>query len=140
MTKLPFISLLHYKHPNRHHGLKKTDFFLKPNSIIYSPEMAYLLGLIWSDGYIQFERKNGKLKGGTISIGLQESDMYDLKNVFVKTGKWASYFRFKQKTNPTWKNNITKYIGTLQLADYLFKLGYSKNREQFPMILTTRKL
>lgn len=54
---------------------------------------AYLLGLLWADGYIN-TKSTAKGNKFRISLELVESDFIDIENTVLKTGKWCIYKRF----------------------------------------------
>lgn len=53
------------------------DFFTKVNT----PEIAYLLGIIWADGYVD-------KKSFRIVLSIVESDANTIEALIMKTGKW----------------------------------------------------
>jgi hypothetical protein len=84
---------------------------------IKSPEAAYLLGLIWADGYIH---KKGRVS--FIRVAMVSKDLDLLSDIFLKTGEWnikkvksrQKYYR--PQTIITTNNRL--------LVDFLIKNGY----------------
>lgn len=66
----------------------KKPIALKNFQNVQTKEMAYILGFLWSDGYL-------KIKGNsyTIAIELILSDIKSIKKHFLKIGKWKFYTR-----------------------------------------------
>jgi hypothetical protein len=83
---------------------------------------AYLLGLIWSDGYLS-------LKSNTVHIECVESDMVFFKEIFEKLGKW-SYYKRKREYKPSVNAYITdKWFYKLLIEnDFLNKSIESPNK------------
>jgi len=49
---------------------------------IHSPEIAYLLGMIWADGYVD-------KKSFRIMLSISENDANQIESVVSRTGKWS---------------------------------------------------
>lgn len=56
-------------------------FNLEPFFNIELPEVAYVLGLIWADGYVSVE-------ANIVTVRMIASDINEIKEIFHKTGKW----------------------------------------------------
>ena len=56
-------------------------------SNVQTPEVAYILGLLWADGYIQ--------KPYTTNIECVSDDMVIFKPIFDSIGKWSDYTRVR---------------------------------------------
>lgn len=56
---------------------------------IVLPEVAYLLGLLWSDGHLS-------KKDNSVSIEALQEDLDTVKEVFTKTGDWCRYERTRR--------------------------------------------
>lgn len=72
---------------------------------INTKEVAYILGLIWSDGTLAKKEKN---KGSNaISVSMVKNDVANIKDTFFKTGEWScwdikqKHFGFKCQTRTT---------------------------------------
>ncbi len=90
---------------------------------ITKPEVAYILGLLWSDGHIS---KNGY----SIEVYCKyeeniNSDYNTIKNIILKTGKWNIYIRdrYDLRTNKTY-HNATFQTTNKYLWDFLFEMDY----------------
>jgi transcriptional/translational regulatory protein YebC/TACO1 len=57
-------------------------------------EIAYILGILWTDGYFSIEQKS-------IGITILKEDMDDLEPLFQNNGKWYSYLRKRENRNDT---------------------------------------
>jgi hypothetical protein len=75
-----------------------SDYKVNPDQFatITSPDVAYLLGLLWADGHLQ--QFGGS---GCIRLNNQTRDMRDIRPVLNRTGKWGFYEMDKRQ--PTWK-------------------------------------
>ncbi len=60
---------------------------------VVSPEVAYLLGFLWADGYILQTKKISYV----VALKIVEKDANDLKNLFDMTGKWNFCLPRKEK-------------------------------------------
>ena len=91
---------------------------------------AYILGLLWSDGYIH-------KKHPTIVFSTTVPDAEYFEDVFLCSGLWAIY-RFKDLKHPTWKERSTIYTSNRILHDFLRLNGYtSKSSIGATSILST---
>lgn len=79
---------------------------------IETPEIAYVLGLLWADGYIT---KYGP------QINILEKDMDFLLNIFLKIGDWCIY-----SFQPSGKRQRQKLLRTSNkiIADFLIENDY----------------
>lgn len=87
---------------------------------IDSPNIAYLLGFIWGDGYLHYHTKNAL---PTIRIEIAKEDSTNLLKLLDKESiTYKTYWR-KRKTN--WRKTVTIYIPHLGLRsiceDFNFK-------------------
>lgn len=82
-----------------------------------SPEIAYLLGLFWGDGYLF----NNKTKG--IVIESLTEDLINLEYIFNMTGKWSKSKRTRK--NRTKECTILR-TNNLNLYNYLCEYNYNK--------------
>ena len=60
------------------------EYFLNPKT----KEAAYILGLIWADGYV---RNEGVGLNNSINIAMCSEDLDTLLPIFDKSGKWGKY-------------------------------------------------
>lgn len=63
---------------------------------VNTSEVAYILGLMWGDGYID-RRKRGNSHTNTATIALVEDDFRGLIPIFNKIGKWRYYQSLPKK-------------------------------------------
>ncbi len=86
--------------------------FLKINS----PEIAYILGFIWADGYV---RKNKN--ANTIKIDINTKDFNDLKYIFDTTGNWR-YYHYTRKEG---YKSTTITTNNRPIVDFLINNDYN---------------
>lgn len=82
---------------------------------IRTPEAAYILGLLWADGYVTPNRNQ-------ISLATTVPDSEHFIKIFEKTGNWIVY-----KGKPTkigWKIPCIIYTSNFYLANFLKENGY----------------
>ena len=68
-------------------------------------EVAYMLGLLWADGYIE----KGKYKYA-INIECLSEDMIHFSKNLDKTGNWKYYYRTRKNRHPITKAHISNKI------------------------------
>ncbi len=97
---------------NRSHIVNRELFFN-----INTPEVAYILGILWADGSL----RNGKGGGNDIRLVLKAEDMDNIINIFNKTGSWG-YKKWVHNQN---KNLVSKlFCCDKPLYDHLSSLDY----------------
>lgn len=84
---------------------------------VKTPEVAYMLGFIWADGYIV-----GSGVRRTIEIEITEKDAEVLAPIFNKVGKWAIRKRQRGNDKPTW----TFSTNNKNIYDFLFANDYKE--------------
>lgn len=84
---------------------------------VKKPEAAYLLGLIWADGWIN--RKD-------VAVQMVDEDMVDLVKVFETTGDWRTCLRRKEGRKPQ-RQFVTNNV---EWKAYLESHGYGKKSTQ----------
>lgn len=78
------------------------------------PEAAYVLGLLWADGWIQ------NTNDFSINIKLVSEDFKYIEWIFDSLGKWKKY-----KYNPKNRKPTTQFrTSGKNLVDYLISIGY----------------
>lgn len=96
---------------------------VNPNQFneITTKEVAYFLGFMWADGYLN-PSKNGS--NHSIGIKILEDDMRELKPIFDKLGKWNYYVRTYE--NSTWRNAETMMTNNKRIFNFLTDYDYNK--------------
>jgi len=84
---------------------------------IKTPEVAYILGLLWADGYVS------NIRSGIIAIAALEDDLETVKHIFLSTGKWNLNKRQLPNRRPQMTIQTTNKPLTTFLAnnDYIVK-------------------
>jgi hypothetical protein len=87
---------------------------VNPNQFlsVTTPEIAYLLGLLWADGHVKSINLSGSIRFGNIT-----SDIDDIRHVFHKTGDWNFYEMGRQRAN--WKDQTAIVINEKTLFNFL---------------------
>lgn len=106
------------------------DMFLN----ITRHDIAYLLGFLWSDGFLQ---KNKTDSCSTIGIKIIEDDMMNIKPIFDKIGKWNTHIR-TYKNNPNWKNSYAIFTNNKRIYDFLIENDYDKKSYVSPYKILER--
>ncbi|MBS8122129.1 hypothetical protein [Candidatus Vampirococcus lugosii] len=139
---------LNIKYSDTQHKLKnnRRGFKLRSNKVNYNtflkfntPEIVYILGLIWGDGNINVNLSR-------IVVNMIESDMIELIDVFRKTGDWniskpiKKFFNNKRVNNQLcvsthnillvnelikYKFDLKSYINPQILLEYIDKIYHS---------------
>lgn len=98
---------------------------------VTTPEVAYILGMIWADGSI---RLHVPTRSHSVCVYQNTSDMSDIAKVLDKTGRWNYYDRHRDGGLPS----TTANISNKPLVKYLRKLGYeSKATGSADAVLST---
>lgn len=84
---------------------------------VTTPEVAYILGMIWADGHLA--GKNGRSQ--LILITQTASDMPDIMKVLNKTGQWKCN---SKPVNESEKPSMIANTCNKVLADHLVRHGY----------------
>jgi hypothetical protein len=82
---------------------------------IQTPEAAYILGLLWADGYIRRD-------GCSITLLITNKTASEINWIFNKTGEWIFYFR--KKTQESWQDMCEIRTGNNYLWWHLYDLDY----------------
>ncbi len=108
--------------PNKY-SVNPTQFFN-----IKTSEVAYVLGLLWADGYIL---KNNKQN--SIRLGVIKEDFDYFITILNKLGEWRIYHRIIKNKKPQGHAEISNRL----LVDFLFENDYkSKSHESACKILS----
>jgi hypothetical protein len=92
------------------------DVFLK----IDRPEIAYILGLLWTDGYII---NKGKGLENSIKLETDSSDSEEFLIQFEKIGKWNLYTRTRKGRK---KSISCIHTSNLPIVSFLMTMDYDK--------------
>jgi hypothetical protein len=84
---------------------------------------AYLLGFMWADGYLLYEKKRKEMR-----VEIVDEDMSDIKNVFDATGKWYFITRHRKNRKP----QTTASGNNAKLCDYLHENDYNEKSTSSP--------
>lgn len=99
---------------------------VKSFSKVNTPESAYMLGLLWADGYIH--------PPYSVVIECLSADMIELQEIFYKIGKWNKYERSRKNRQP----QTTFQLTNRDLVSYLIEHDYSaKNSKSACSIIDT---
>jgi hypothetical protein len=88
---------------------------------------AYLLGLLWADGYIANNTINKKQKYD-INIECVDEDMNYFKKILNKTGKWSYHSRQRND----WKPSTKATTCNKELVEYLHMNDYNEKNIKSP--------
>jgi hypothetical protein len=88
---------------------------------------AYLLGLIWADGFIHNNKPNEKQRYD-INLECVDEDMTYFKKILNKTGDWGYHTRTRNNYKPITKATTCNK----ELADYLHKNDYCQKSIKSP--------
>jgi hypothetical protein len=88
---------------------------------ITNKEIAYLLGLIWADGFLN-PSKNGK--NSNLGFTMVKEDIDVIKPVLESIGKWNYYGR-KQPVK-TWRPSINVITNNKRIFNFLIEYDYDK--------------
>jgi len=101
------------------HLKDKTDINIFKN--IKTKETAYIMGLLWSDGYINEKIYN-------VGIESKYDDMIKLEKIFMKTGNWKKFQRNRENCKPS----ILYYIGFKKLFNVFKEYDFDKKSKTSP--------
>lgn len=116
--------------------IKKTSgFSVDPDQFFSAktPEAAYVLGLLWADGYVLHKSNDGRIRN-RVSISNQREDFDIFAKTLQKTGRWnIGYRKLKQR-----KEQGTAEISNRPLVEFLMAHDYrSKSTDSACKILST---
>lgn len=93
---------------------------------IKKPEIAYLLGFIWADGYL-----NNKSQHFKISIEIAEKDYNDIKSIFKKTGEW----NIQKRERPNRQAQIAMSTSQKPIYNILKNYEYENKSKKSPNMI-----
>jgi hypothetical protein len=104
------------------------DKFIAPST----PIVAYILGLLWADGYV---KNNARKSVIALTTTYPDADIFI--PLFLKTGIWRIYSR-TNKNHPSWRRRCEIKTNNRPIADFLVQQDYeSKSIESADKILST---
>lgn len=90
----------------------------------FTPEMCYVLGLIWADGGVY---RRSDISNGTVAIGVKPSDMRYFKPILDKVGRWSHRRTRKKKYGGNGYHYLSiASIYSVEFVDWLIEMGYVK--------------
>lgn len=100
---------------------------INPDSFnnIKTKEVSYLLGLLWSDGYIKHYNRNFD-----IVLTMVEDDINHIKKTLDKIGKW--HYNLLKKRKESWKNQIRVSTNNKRIYDILFNFNFTEKSKMSP--------
>lgn len=84
-----------------------------------SPEIIYLLGLIWADGSL-YQSNNKNVS--TIGFTMVKEDLFDIQVVIDSIGKWNYYERIQPISS--WKSSVNITTNNKRIYDFLINNDY----------------
>lgn len=106
------------KHP---HKVNIENFYS-----VSTPETAYILGMLWADGYINPPH--------AVTVECLSDDIDKIEKIFNSTGEWARYNRIRENRKP----QSTLHTSNRELVEHLSKHYYtSKNHKSACSIIDT---
>lgn len=113
-------------HKYRNHGNKDDVSHIVKN--ISSPEVAYILGFLWADGWLFTATK--KRRSMSVNIKIIKEDMDDVSDLFLKFVNWNVYQYLPKNRKPVTQLNFSneELYYFLINNDYLDKSGISADK------------
>lgn len=102
------------------------DYFINCKT----PESAYILGLLWGDGYLR-KRTPNKKQNWAMCINCVKTDIDSLKYLFDLSGKWLRY----EITRPNQQPSSLLHVYNKKLYEYLESQMYHTKSYTSPIIL-----
>lgn len=94
---------------------------------VKTPEAAYILGLLWADGFLSNDER-------MIGLIVQERDGRVYESIFKKTGSWGVYWSKARKHG--WQNQIHIHTSNRPLSTYLKDHDYRSKSSSPDKILS----
>jgi hypothetical protein len=88
-----------------------------------TPNVAYLLGFIYSDGNVYYRNEKGN-RISHISMRCAANDILAIKDIIDSTGKWSYDFYKKENIKNATKDVIRAHTSNRILAEHLKKFDY----------------
>lgn len=98
---------------------------------VTTPEVAYILGLIWADGHIAPTSTHS----GLVTIHNVTADVLDIQSVFLKTGDWRFYTQ--RSPRKTWQPQTQVTTSGAALFNHLRAHDYTTKSAAPTKILST---
>lgn len=95
--------------------------------LFYNPNFAYVLGLIWADGYVAYNPQKSKWQ---VSVSLIEEDMLDLKHIFQSFGSWFEFYHKPQ--GYSFKRQLKLGITHRKFVEFLIKNDFQLKSNASP--------
>jgi hypothetical protein len=92
---------------------------------VSKPEAAYMLGLLWADGFL------GSEKDCRISLEIVKADMQGILPIIIATGKW----NLGERQRKNWQPQMRASINSRPLYEFLIKMDYKSKSESPTKIL-----
>jgi len=108
-------------------SIEECHFNAEPFIDIRTPEVAYILGLLWADGYID---KTNDRQSFRIAIECSSKDLDTLIPTFLRSGKWNINYRTRpNRQAQTCISTSNRYLWKfLDENNYSDKSGVSANK------------
>jgi hypothetical protein len=98
---------------------------------IKTKEIAYFLGFLWADGYINY-RQNKTSNCYKIAIEIKSQDMNQLSIIFNSLGEWAFS---KRKRKEHWQETTTMSTNSQDIYMFLKSVGYDTKSNTEPALI-----
>lgn len=101
----------------------KEDYNIDVNKFlnIVNPEVAYMLGFLWADGYMS-------TKWNTIGIKIVRSDMIEIEKIFDFVGKWSKFYNQEKH----WKQTANFYTSNYYMHLFLTSVNFNNKSHSSP--------
>jgi hypothetical protein len=95
-----------------------------------TPQISYLLGLIWADGYVKTLHRKSLSDAHRIEVSMMSEDMNELIDIFYSTGKWcvSNRQRINKKPQTSVITNNKPLVNFLETNNYGVKSNSSANK------------
>ena len=119
------ITKAHIKNNTKLAAKKLNEYQVNPSPflLVTEPYIAYILGLLWADGYV-LKKKNCD----RIEISALATDLDEVKHLFAKIGNWNIYRRQRKNRLP----QLTITTNNKILSQFLYENNYSAESNGAP--------